>query len=130
MSILRIAFTAVLLAALPALLFAGCEPARPAANAASPQTVQEQRAVDALGLKTRYKDVVTGTDIKGNTLLLYVDVENLNSMDEQGENAMRSSTLAQWVRIWRSAHPHKHGKLRLSLRDYYGTETAADTANA
>jgi hypothetical protein len=92
-------------------------------------TRREQRAVDALNLKNRYKDVVTGTDVKGSTLVLYVDVNNLYSMDETSEDALKSQTLTQWKRIWLAEHPNKHVKVRLSVRDYYGNEVTAQAVN-
>lgn len=97
--------------------------------AADPTTAQEQHAVDALALKKRYPEVVTGTDVKGKTLTVYVDLDNLYSMDEETENAMRSTTLQSWKRIWSSAHRGEHGTLRLSLRDYYGNEVVSDAAH-
>lgn len=81
-----------------------------------------------MNLKQRYKDVVMGAEVKGNTLVVYVDVNNLYSMDETAEDAMRADTLAQWKRIWGTAHPKKHAKLRVSYRDYYGNEVAGDSA--
>ncbi len=94
---------------------------------AASTTGGEQSAVDALGLKRHYKDVVMGTEIQGRTLVVYVDVDNLNSMDEAAEDALRAQTLGQWKRIWLRAHPRGHGTLRLSLRDYYGNEVTGDS---
>ena len=119
--------TALLGSALAAL--AACTQSSGTASAsADPTAIREQRSVDALRLKQRYKDIVMGSEVKGETLVLYIDVNNLYSMDEQAEDAMRSQTLAQWAKIWAGAHPRKHMKLRLSLRDYYGNEVTGDTA--
>lgn len=111
-----------------AALLASCTqpPARPSNGALA----REERAVDALGLKRHYQDVVMGTDIKGTTLILYVDENNLQSMDEPVEDAMIDQTLAQWKNAWRAAHPHKHATVRLSLRNYYGTEILGKSAPA
>ena len=86
-------------------------------------TAREQRSADVL--KTRYKDVVTGTDVQGNTLAVFVDVNNMYSMDEQAEIDMKADALAQWKRIWSASHHGKHATLRLSMRDYYGKEVYA-----
>jgi outer membrane murein-binding lipoprotein Lpp len=108
-------------------LVAGCSSPTSQRNRGSTDatTRSEQRAVDALNLKNRYKDVVMGTDVKGSTLVLYVDVNNLYSMDESSEDALKSQTLTHWKRIWVAAHPNKHVKLRLSVCDYYGNEVTA-----
>lgn len=92
-----------------------------------PILVKEQSAVAPL--KAKYKDVVTGTDVKDRTLIVYVDVENMYSMDEDAEAAMKADALARWKSVWSSAHPHKHGVLHLSLRDYYGKEVYASSAS-
>jgi len=83
-------------------------------------TAREQSAADTL--KERYKGVVLGTDVQNRTLAVYIDVNSMYSMDEQSEADMKAQALALWKRTWSSAHPHKHGVLRLSLRDYYGKE--------
>jgi|GEM_PF-1018222 len=120
MSIIRSA-AAVAMAVLGAT-FAGCSSSGTATASADPVVAREQKAVDALRLKQNYKDVVMGTDVKGETLVIYVDVNNLYSMDEQAEDSLRSQTLERWKRIWSGAHPNKHVKVRVSLRDYYGNE--------
>jgi hypothetical protein len=126
MSIIRSA--AVIGMAVLGVAITGCSSQENATASADPVVAREQRAVDALRLKQNYKDVVMGTDVKGETLVVYVDVNNLYSMDEQSEDELRSQTLAHWKRIWSAAHPNKHVKLRLSLRDYYGNEVTGDTA--
>ena len=107
--------------ALSALLPA-CSAPNDTGNAGS-VTAREQRSADAL--KARYKDVVTGTDVQGNTLAVFVDVNNMYSMDEQAEIDMKADALAQWKRIWSASHRGKHATLRLSMRDYYGKEVYA-----
>lgn len=79
-------------------------------------------------LKTRYKDVIMGTDAEGQTLAIYVDVENLDSMDEPAEDAMKADALARWKRVWRAHNRGKHGNLRVVLRDYYGNELSTESA--
>ena len=87
---------------------------------------KEQSAVAAL--KPKYKEIVMGTDVKDRTLILYVDVDKLYSMDEDAEDAMKTDALNRWKAVWASAHPHKHGTVHLSLRDYYGKEIYAGSA--
>lgn len=90
------------------------------ARGSNPLLAKEQTAVASL--KTKYKDVVMGTDVKGHTLLVYVDVNNLYSMDENSEDAMKADALSRWKAAWSAAHPDEHAKLDLSFRDYYGKE--------
>jgi len=87
---------------------------------------RERQAVAPL--KNRYKDVVMGTDVKGANLYVYVDVNNLYSMDQSDEDALKADALRRWVRAWKANHSH-HGriKLRVSFRDYYGRELLAET---
>ncbi len=93
-----------------------------------PIAAKEQQQSTAL--KARYKDVITGTDVKGETLVVFVDVNNLYSMDEPAEDAMKADALARWKRIWSAAHPGKHAKLNVVLRDYYGNEVFRETTRA
>lgn len=92
-----------------------------------PVLAKEQGAVAPL--KDKYKDVVTGTDVKDHTLVVYVDVNNMYSMDEDAEAAMKADALARWKSVWSSAHPRMHAVLHLSLRDYYGKEVYASSAS-
>lgn len=100
-------------------LLCGCS-APTSSGAGDAVTNREQQAVS--DLKTRYKDVVTGTDVQNQTLAVYVDVNNIYSMDEDAEAAMKAQALREWKRVWSAAHPHRHASLRLSMRDYYGKE--------
>ena len=122
MSISRAPFGLVALTALSLL----CACGGPQQGRANAVTDREQHAVQ--DLKTRYKDVVMGTDVQKNTLDVYVDVNNMYSMDEQSEAAMKAQALAEWKRVWTAAHPHTHGTIRLSVRDYYGKEVYASAA--
>jgi len=130
MSIVRSSTAAGVAAAALGLLLSGCSAASSGKAAASgdPVAAREQTAVNALDLKQRYKDIVMGTEVKGEILVLYIDVNNLYSMDESAEDALRSQTLDQWKRIWIAAHPSKHIKVRVSLRDYYGNEVTGESA--
>ncbi len=122
MSIVRCA------AVLGVLVLVGCSvsPSRTQAASEGLRAESEQRAVDAMQLKQHYKDVVMGTEVKGDTLVVYVDVNNLYSMDQSDEDDLRAQTLAKWKRIWSAAHPKQHRALRVSYRDYYGNEVAGN----
>ena len=70
-----------------------------------------------------------GTDVKDRTLLVFVDMNNMSSMDETAEAAMKAQALALWAQVWSKAHPHRHAALRLSVRDYYGREVYTAAAH-
>lgn len=108
------------------LLTAGCG-APSGGSSGNTVTDREQRQTDAL--KGRYKDIVTGTDVQDRTLAVYVDVDNMYSMDEDAEASMKRQALDLWTRVWAREHPHRHAVLRLSLRDYYGKEIYSSTAH-
>lgn len=124
MSRLRTAFSGLAVFAACALPLAGCSGTPGAAQNAHAD--QQQQQLDAL--KSRYKDVIMGTDAQGQTLAVYVDVNALDSMDEPVEDTMKADALARWKRAWRQANPGKHGNLRVVLRDYYGNELFSETA--
>lgn len=113
-------------------VIAACVCALAACTQSSPQTLDPTVAREedaAATLKSQYKDVILGTDISGDTLVVYVDVNNLYSMDEDAEAAMKADALKRWKHIWSESHPHKHAKVHLSMRDYYGKEIYASSAN-
>lgn len=117
----------VALTALAATL-AACSTTQKLRASDDPITTKEQQ--QAAALKPLYKDVVMGTDVKGETLVLYVDVNNLDSMDEPAEDSMKAAALARWKQIWLSSHPGKHAKLTVVLRDYFGNEVFTENTRA
>jgi len=87
---------------------------------------KEQDAVAPL--KSKYKDVITGTEVRDRTLVLYVEPNAMSSMDEQAEADMKADALRRWKQAWTGAHPHRHATLRLEVRDYFGRELSSSTA--
>ncbi len=79
-------------------------------------------------LKSTYKDVVTGVEVKDRTLTMYVEPNALYSMDESAEAAMKADALNRWKKAWTTAHPHEHAVLRLVVRDYFGREISTSSA--
>lgn len=123
MSNFRLISAAVLLA-----LAAACAPPPKPLPPAQALDAKERDAVDALHLRTKYKDAIMGDDVKGTTLILFVDRNNVESMDEPVEDAMIDDTLTHWKTIWSAHHPHRHAKLHVSVRDYYGNELSTRSA--
>lgn len=104
------------------LLAACAQPAR----SVNPILANERRAVAPL--KAKYKDVITGVEVKNRTLILYVEPNAMYSMDEDAEAAMKTEAFDRWKKAWTAAHPHEHGKLYLSVRDYFGRELSKNSA--
>lgn len=114
MTIFRSAALCLCIAALAACTSA---PKKPPGD---PVAAREKAALDRLNLRDRYSGTVLGWDVKGNTFLLYVDANSIESMDVPKEDVMIDQWLAQWKSVWRASHPHGHATLRMSVRDYYG----------
>lgn len=96
-------------------VLAACSSPAPSVN---PTLAKEQSALAPL--KTTYKDVITGIDVKDRTLIVYVEPNAMYSMDEDSEAAMKAQALSRWKSAWQDAHPHEHGTLHVSVRDYFG----------
>ncbi|HET7812736.1 MAG TPA: hypothetical protein VFL13_00025 [Candidatus Baltobacteraceae bacterium] len=122
MSNFRLAPAAVLL-----VLATACAPPPKPLSPTQAIEAKELAAVDALHLRTKYKDIVMGDDVKGTTLVVYADRNNVDSMDEQAEDAMVGDTLVRWKAIWSANHPHKHAKLVVSVRDFYASQIVAQS---
>ncbi len=114
------AFAAALIAV------AGCAPTTPSSTDRA--AVAENAGVATF--KQTYSGVVTGTDIKGATALIYVDINGMNQMDEQSEIDMKSAMLAQWKSIWRKNHPGRHATITLELHDFRGNLIYSKKAKA
>jgi hypothetical protein len=128
MTSVRSFLTALAGAAMLSTALGACSTTQKLRASDDPVTVKEQN--QAAALKSRYKNVITGTDVKGETLVIYVDVNELYSMDEPAEDAMKAEALARWKRIWSASHPGKHAKLNVVLRDYYGNEVFTEATHA
>lgn len=110
---------------LAAALLAGCSQSAPQ-SAGDAVAAREVRGLAAF--KAEYKPVITGVDVKGTTLDLFVDADQLNSMDEPVEDQMKSEALKRWQTIWKAGHPGQHATLRVRLRDYFGEEVFSESA--
>jgi len=106
-----------------AYALAGC--AQTTAPKANTVTAREQDAVAPL--KDKYKDVITGLDVKNRTLVVYVEPNAMYSMDEGAEAAMKAEALRRWKTAWVKEHPRQHGVLRVDVRDYFGREISTDS---
>lgn len=100
--------------------------AQTATTTVDPTLVKEQDAVAPL--KEKYKDVVTGVEVKDRTLTLYVEPNAMSMMDEDAEAAMKADALKRWKTVWVRTHPHKHGTVRMVVRDYLGRELSTSSA--
>jgi hypothetical protein len=114
------------LSALAALACALSACAQNAPTHTDPVVLKEQNALAPL--KAKYKDVITGIDVKDRTLTLFVEPNAMYSMDEDTEAAMKTGALERWKKAWASTHPHQHGTLRMVVRDYLGRELSTSSA--
>ena len=111
-------------ALLALLVLAGCS--QPAQNTASDAAAREAGAFEPL--KTKYKPVITGIDVKGTTLDLFVDADRLSSMDEPVEDQMKAEALTRWQKVWKADHAGRHATLRVRLRNYFGEVQFSESA--
>ena len=107
------------------LMLAGCSQTAPqgATDAAAPP---ELRAVEPL--KARYKPVITGLDVKGTTLDVFIDAEAMSEMDDPVEARMKTDALKRWQDAWKSHNAGKHATLRVRFRNYFGEEVFSESA--
>lgn len=111
-------------ALLAVLTLAGCS--QPAAPAADPAAAREIQAVAPL--KAQYKPVITGIDVRGATLDVFVDAEQFSSMDYDVEGAMKTQALKRWREVWKANHPGQHATLHVRLRNYFGADVFSESA--
>ena len=105
--------------------FAACTSSKPM-SASDATTAQENDSV--AGLKQRYSGVVQGTDVNGDTLRVYIDVNGMDSMDEDAEIAMKRQILSQWKSVWAKNHPGRHATVTVELRDFQGNPVFSEKA--
>ena len=110
---------------LAAALLCGCSQPAPQ-SAGDALAARENQALAPL--KAQYKPVIAGIDAKGTTLDLFVDADQLNSMDELVEDQMKAQALERWRALWKANHHGKHATLRVRLRNYFGEEIFSESA--
>ena len=106
------------------LMLSGCSQA-PQSSSGGPDT-REAAAFEPL--KAKYKPVITGIEVKGTTLDLFVDADQLSQMDEPVEDKMKAEALAQWQKVWKADNRGKHATLRVRLRNYFGETEFSESA--
>jgi len=106
-------------------LLTGCSQSAPQ-SAGDALAARENQALAPL--KATYKPAITGIDVKGTTLDIFVDADQLESMDEPVEDQMKAQALQRWKTVWKADHPGKHATLRVRLRNYFGEEVFSESA--
>jgi hypothetical protein len=112
-------------AILALLMLAGCSQPAPQ-GAADTAAARELRAIEPL--KAQYKPVITGFDIKGTTLDVFVDAEAMSEMDAPVEAQMETGALKRWHDAWKSNNAGKHATLHVRLRNYFGEVVFSESA--
>ncbi len=107
------------------LMLAGCSQPAPQ-GAAAAAAAPELRAVEPL--KAQYKPVITGFDIKGTMLDVFVDAEAMSEMDGPVEMQMKAHALESWRNAWKSNNAGKHATLHVRLRNYFGEVVFSESA--
>ena len=110
------------------LLLAGCSGGTSTNSAADPAKAREEAAIAPL--KAKYSPVIQGIDAGGTRLDVFVDNDQLLSMDETAEDQLKADLLSQWRAAWKAGHPGKHAKLTVRLRNYYGETVFTETTSA
>jgi hypothetical protein len=107
------------------LMLAGCS--QPASSGSGDTAdARELRAVEPL--KAQYKPVITGIDVKGATLDIFVDAELMSEMDGPVEQAMEDGALKRWRETWKANNPGKHATLHVRFRNYFGEDAYSESA--
>lgn len=106
------------------LVLAGCS--QPAQNPVGDAASREAGAFDSF--KSKYKPVITGIDVKGTTLSVFVDQERMSEMDGPVEQAMEDQALTRWRNLWKSNNPGKHATLHVRFRNYFGEDVYTESA--
>jgi hypothetical protein len=70
---------------------------------------------------------VDGLDIKGDTLVVGVDLQGLSDMDELDEVDMKHDVLRKWRAAWLAAHPGGHAILHVQFLDFRGNQESAES---
>lgn len=107
------------------LILGGCT----SGTGTSGGTVADRESQSANALKKQYAGVIMGNDVKGSTLMLYIDVNGMDQMDEDAEIAMKKHALAFWKNAWSKDHPHRHDAVTVILRDFTGKEVYREKAS-
>ncbi|HEV2260842.1 MAG TPA: hypothetical protein VGR69_00940 [Candidatus Rubrimentiphilum sp.] len=106
------------------MLLAGC------AQPATTTTSTGDRELAALQpLKQHYSDVIQGMDAGGKTLDIFVNEDQLNSIDPSVEDQFKAEALRRWRTVWQNANPGKRATVRIRLRKYFGQTLFSESAN-
>jgi len=94
-----------------------------AACSAPPTPQQVRHATERAQLarlQKTYSGVIVGFDFHGTTVDVSVDLNQLYSISEDDENALKAATLRAWRWAWLQTHPHQHAALTVRFIDFRG----------
>jgi hypothetical protein len=114
-----------ILGAALALLLAAC-----ASQQSPAQRVESIERAAMTPLKTQYPDVIMGFDFHGTSVDVSVDINAMDQMDDDKEDAMRAAALRDWRNAWLQAHPHGHAKLTMRIINFRGVQESKREINA
>ena len=76
-------------------------------------------------LQNAYSGTIVGFDFHGTTVDVSVDLNQLYSISEDNENALKAATLRAWRSAWLQTHPHQHAALTVRFIDFRGNLESA-----
>ncbi len=94
-----------------------------AACSAPPTSQQVRHASERTQLarlQNTYAGTIVGFDFHGTTVDVSVDLNQLYSISEDDENALKAATLRAWRSAWLQTHPRRHAALTVRFIDFRG----------
>jgi hypothetical protein len=91
------------------------------------QRIDAQEMTAVTPLRAKYAPAVDGLDVKGDTLVVGVDLQGLSDMDELDEVDMKHDILSKWRAAWIDAHPNAHATIHVQFLDFRGNQESAES---
>ena len=88
----------------------------------SPDDIAAAKETAALApLRSQYEEAVTGFDIKGNELVVAINLNAYADIDQDDVPRLQEAVVEAWRSAWLAQHPGKHAELTIRFIDYHGT---------
>lgn len=116
---MRAGFIAV---ATAAMVLGGC------AQQATTTSPGDREVAALQPLKKHYADVIQGMAASGKTLDIFVNEDELNTIDPSVEDQMKTEAMRRWSAVWKASNPGTHGIVRFRLRNYFGQTLFTESA--
>ena len=97
-----------------------CACASPQHHTAASISDRESAAVSPTIEHYKKDGPVTGFDVKGESLIVFIDSEKYSELDDDVESSMKSTLLNTWGRVWQTNHKGHAAVLHVVFQNYYG----------